>query len=888
MDDLAGLDWSAKPAQTTKAAHTPPVASFSSLRPTPSPFASGRNTPLSAQSSGLSNSKPSAAPTKPAQDSFSGLVNFGSAKSSTANLSLKEQQERLEAEKRKKEEERKKNLESQFGQGQFLDSLGSRGSSRTQSPALAPPRVAPKAPAQNGSKGGDDDLFAAFRADTKVDNASFYPPPPSQPKTSTPSPAPAANLDLKKPSAWNQGSNIANSAFGDDDDDPFGLNQLKPKAPVPQQSADTGDEEDDDLLGDLGRPVEEVRKKQQQQQAASKKPEPEPGKPIELSESDSEDDPAPATSNDPFDRAVAQLVDYGFTPENARRGLTESGAGLNVQAAVNWLLDDAHRHAKEKAQGKSRSGEPRRESPSDSAAWMKEAGRADSQRRDNRSPALVDGDIAKTAAAVGTSFLKTANSLWKTGQKKVQKAMQDFQQEEDPSQPKWMRQAQQDRLHGSELRPDAADEAMILDPGMRRGRKASQQPPESRPSPQPSLSRGTSRGSVPKWQQQQPAAPIDARSRLNRLAAEEDMSTYVSPNRRKKTTPEPRSQPPPAAEPDLLLDALASSAPKTAQRLPQRPNQQTPPVAHAKRPGAPSPRPSPTPSRQVPPIAPAALQTSTRHRLEGTTHFKRGDYASAHESYSSSLAAVPPTHPLAIVLLTNRALTCLKTGEPKKAIEDSDMAIKLIGPGCGKDETVAVVGENGSEEKRGMKDLYGKALSRKAEALEQMERWADAGGVWQLCVESNVGGATALAGKQRCQKALAPKAPAKPAAAPRKPTARPARSAMADLGPQKSSEAVERLRKANEEAAREDDEKFAISERVDARIATWRDGKRDNLRALLGSLDTVLWEGSGWKKVGMHELVVANKVKIIYMKAIAKTHPDKVCWPPFLLRVISS
>ncbi|WP_285183749.1 J domain-containing protein, partial [Mycobacterium tuberculosis] len=35
-------------------------------------------------------------------------------------------------------------------------------------------------------------------------------------------------------------------------------------------------------------------------------------------------------------------------------------------------------------------------------------------------------------------------------------------------------------------------------------------------------------------------------------------------------------------------------------------------------------------------------------------------------------------------------------------------------------------------------------------------------------------------------------------------------------------------------------------------------------------------EGSGWKTVGLHELVMANKVKISYMKAIAKTHPDKL------------
>jgi hypothetical protein len=171
-----------------------------------------------------------------------------------------------------------------------------------------------------------------------------------------------------------------------------------------------------------------------------------------------------------------------------------------------------------------------------------------------------------------------------------------------------------------------------------------------------------------------------------------------------------------------------------------------------------------------------------------------------------------------------------------------------------------------------MKELYGKALTRKAEGLEQMERWADAGSVWQLCVESGVGGPTAIAGRQRCQKALAPKAAAKPNPAPAR--QRPAATAT----PPKDSARVEQLRAANKAAEREDAEKFALTDKVDARIAAWRDGKRDNLRALLGSLENVLWENSGWKKVGLHDLVMANKVKINYMKAIAKTHPDKVSY----------
>lgn len=881
MDDLAGLSWNANASnQGSKPAanNAPAIGSYPSLRPSPSPFASGRNTPLSNQGSGSSGPKPAA---KPAQDSFSNLLNIGGSKP-TASLSLKEQQERLEAEKRKKEEERRKNTEAQYG-GHFLDSLGSGGTSRTSSPAIAPPL--PKSGNQNGSTPGtdDDDLFAAFRADTKVDKSSFYPPPSRPSQSTTPAPGPA--LDLGNPAAWNQPSSTVQETVPDDDD-PFGLGQLKSGSSVPSPAPPAGGaDQGDDLLGDLGRPVEEVRRKQQE----TKKPE--PGKPIEVSESESDEEPptqrAPTQrAADPFDKAVAQLVEYGFTAENARRGLTESGGGLNIQAAVNWLLDDAHRQSNEKAKGKAREPGPgtREASPAHrrgDPAWVRGEDPAAHRGRDNQSPASGD-DIAKAASAMGSTFFKTANTLWKSGQKKMQQAVADFQYEGDPNQPRWMRSAQQEEsTRASEKRPNATQEAMMLDAGMRPERKVGR---ESRASPQPTASRDRSPAmpqpgrqvpSQPKWQQS--SRPLDPRSRLDRLVAEsDDLPSYVSPNRRRKGSPaspapsEPREAPP-AEEPDLLFGD--SSVPST--QLPHRPSQKAPAPA-AKRPSAPAPRPAPKPkprpSRQVPTIAPAALQTSTRHRLEGTAHFKRGDYAAANESYASSLSAIPSTHPLAIVLLTNHALTSLKTGEPKNAIQDADQAIALIGPAFGQGETVAVVSESGAEEQRDMKDLYGKALSRKAEALEQMERWSDAATVWQRCVEANVGGATATAGRQRCQKALAPK----PKAAPRPARPRPRPSATADLAPQKDSAAVERLRAANQAAEREDEEKFAISERVDARVSAWRDGKRENLRALLGSLDQVLWEGSGWKKAGMHELVVANKVKIVYMKAIAKTHPDKV------------
>jgi len=870
MDDLNGLDFTS--SNTTKAP-TGTGNYYPTLRPTPPPQLSGRTTPLSNQASGAPKPSPFAPPKTSTPDSFSNLVSFGSSKQNT--LSLQEQQAKLLADRRKQEEEKRRQYEAQFGNSQAWDGLGNKSqtppiTSRSATPATKPlPKnfARPSSPATNG----DDDLFTAFNADTKVDNSSFY-PPPSIPSSGTNTPGFGKAPDLSQPQAWEQ--KAGGDTFGDDDD-PFGLGQMKQKsAPVPiTTSAD-----DDDFLGDLGKPVEEVRRPSPAVKEAAPEPEME--------------------SDDPWDKAVAELVDMGFSAEQSRRALTESGSGLDIQAAVGWILNDAHRQAKAKQTSRdpsrsngpsngerrdlSRDGPRRENNPS----WMREEGRDRSQPRrdDNRSPS-GETDLSKTAAAVGSNLFKTANSLWKTSQKKVQKAVAEFQQDSDPSQPKWMReaaereQAERKALAGGRRPPEkkaavpeVTDEALMLEAGSRPPpRKAKVPAPEPRFPPSssssrdhsPALSRPPERASAsatPRWQQQ--AAPSDPRSRVSKQAIEEQSAqAYVSPSRRKKATPQPQPQ----AEPDLF------SAVPSQPKQPSRPTPRTTPAPS--KPSTPIQTRPKAPSRNIPSISPTVLQNSHHHRLAGTTHYKRGDYASAHQSYSSSLLILPSGHPLTIPLLCNRALTSLKTGIPKSAISDSDTALNLIGPSQGHGESIEI-----GDEKKEMKEFYGKALQRKAEALEQLEKWREAGDVWKLCVENGVGGATAIQGRTRCERALAPK----PAVTPRpKPAPKP-KSALNDLNGQNSA-AVERLRKANKDAERADDEKFALSEKVEGRIGTWRDGKRDNLRALLGSLGDVMWEGSGWKKVGMHELVQNNKVKIHYMKAIGKCHPDKVCFPLFLI-----
>eukprot|EP00795_Rhopilema_esculentum_P004222 gene4222-20410_t len=68
---------------------------------------------------------------------------------------------------------------------------------------------------------------------------------------------------------------------------------------------------------------------------------------------------------------------------------------------------------------------------------------------------------------------------------------------------------------------------------------------------------------------------------------------------------------------------------------------------------------------------------------------------------------------------------------------------------------------------------------------------------------------------------------------------------------------------------------------VKAKVREWADGKERNIRALLCSLDTVLWEGeTKWKQIGMHQLLQPSDVKKFYRKACLSVHPDKLTGTP--------
>jgi hypothetical protein len=64
-------------------------------------------------------------------------------------------------------------------------------------------------------------------------------------------------------------------------------------------------------------------------------------------------------------------------------------------------------------------------------------------------------------------------------------------------------------------------------------------------------------------------------------------------------------------------------------------------------------------------------------------------------------------------------------------------------------------------------------------------------------------------------------------------------------------------------------------------IRDWTKGKERNIRALLGTLHEVVWEGNKWNKLSMGELLTPAQIKKHYRKACLAVHPDKLQGSPY-------
>ncbi|GMH73621.1 hypothetical protein TL16_g06242, partial [Triparma laevis f. inornata] len=89
--------------------------------------------------------------------------------------------------------------------------------------------------------------------------------------------------------------------------------------------------------------------------------------------------------------------------------------------------------------------------------------------------------------------------------------------------------------------------------------------------------------------------------------------------------------------------------------------------------------------------------------------------------------------------------------------------------------------------------------------------------------------------------------------------------------------AVKELRDREKQKVKDAEEMDEVRARLEPKIKEWSEeyGKKRQLRALLSSLDKVLWPESSWKPINLGDILDSKKARRAYLKASLKVHPDK-------------
>lgn len=552
----------------------------------------------------------------------------------------------------------------------------------------------------------------------------------------------------------------------------------------------------------------------------------------------------------------------GFSPSAAKEALASTESGEDVETAAAMLLsagggsrsagaaaagsasdddDDEQQQERERQRKEEEEVERRRrrrQGPSRSAVAPDRAP-SPANRPETPSGDLVAPlqDLLATTNLIGQSVFNRANAFWSSSKQQVQKAYEERQKANGSpapgmprdGRPKWMVDAEAADAGEWQKPPAARQEGAGSGGGFRDGDDEEE---AERPRPQVNAQASSSRR-PPAVQQQ--AAPS--------LIEPEATRSYTSSRRH---PPKPTSSPGPT---------------------PRAPARQ------------PSPAAAPLKQRKLVPAPPQILDAAAGYRTKGNAAFKLGQFAEAEAAYSTAIDILPDGHLRLVPLLNNRAAAHLKNGDHSASVADSSRVVALVGLDFDPVKEAPLPVELGDI---ALGDALVKAVSKRAAALEMGERWAQAQADWELvsslAVCQGASKTAALDGARRCKKMVdvltgksAPAAPARRAATPSRPVARPRPKAAPVEGG-----ASARLKEANAALESEDAERSELKDSVDGRVAAWKTGKEANLRALIASLDGVLWPELGWQKVGLHELVTDKQVKIRYTRAIGKLHPDKL------------
>ncbi|RCH91752.1 hypothetical protein CU097_005053 [Rhizopus azygosporus] len=280
-----------------------------------------------------------------------------------------------------------------------------------------------------------------------------------------------------------------------------------------------------------------------------------------------------------------------------------------------------------------------------------------------------------------------------------------------------------------------------------------------------------------------------------------------------------------------------------------------------------------------------------KQRKEGNYYFNKGLFIEAESSYSLAIASLPAHHSAIVLLSNNRAAARLKLGKYQACLDDCSTAIQLASKNVA---TNAIVIEGVSS----WKSQWLKALHRKACALEGLGLYDAAIHVYEEYARTSGVPRTAIVnqGIQRCQDAMQAKKEGKTKNnGTHSPIWKPSKESstafpdidftmfmpkqpqpQANMDEINASKAVREMREREKKREAEEAERLAKEDKVNAQLVAWKNGKEQNLRSLLASLELILWSDIQWKGVTVGELLEPKKCKVTYMKAIAKVHPDKL------------
>lgn len=89
--------------------------------------------------------------------------------------------------------------------------------------------------------------------------------------------------------------------------------------------------------------------------------------------------------------------------------------------------------------------------------------------------------------------------------------------------------------------------------------------------------------------------------------------------------------------------------------------------------------------------------------------------------------------------------------------------------------------------------------------------------------------------------------------------------------------AIQEIKEREEKKKMDEAAEDEVRKRLEPKIKAWSEehGKKKQLRALLGTLHTILWPEANWKPIGLGDLLDDKKCKLAFHKASRVVHPDK-------------